>query len=283
MSNLQLRQGEFDIHLGLREFSIVIPVHRDWNRAEETVTELVEFLSRRTQGRPFQIILVVDETDGAIDQLTSTPLGRDPRVSILATPDSIGKGDAIKLGVSVCGSGAIAIADADGSAHPEEVFRLLCLTDRADAVVGSRWLDGSSINRPQPWRRRLASRGFNGLVRLFLKVPVRDTQCGYKAFKADRLREVLPEVAVGDYGFDVDVLLKFRRRGYEIYEAPISWGHKDGSKVRLLEVVPMLGLTLVAIWVANSKLGGRIGITRLARVYHRITSLPHAGRHSISQ
>ena len=51
---------------------------------------------------------------------------------------------------------------------------------RFDLVTGSRYIQGSIMNRP--WLRRATSIAYNGLVRMFFHTGIHDHQCGFKSF-----------------------------------------------------------------------------------------------------
>lgn len=61
--------------------------------------------------------------------------------------------------------------------------RIVTTVKNYDGVIGSRWLGGARIVVKEPLARRIASRGFNFMVRLLFDLPFKDTQCGTKAFK----------------------------------------------------------------------------------------------------
>ena len=79
--------------------------------------------------------------------------------------------------------------DADGSHQPEELPRLLDALERADLVLGSRWVPGGRVVN-WPRRREFLSRGGNLYSRLALGVRLRDVTGGYRAFRAETLRDI---------------------------------------------------------------------------------------------
>jgi dolichyl-phosphate beta-glucosyltransferase len=89
--------------------------------------------------------------------------------------------------------------------------------------------------------RHLMGRVFNTLVRIVAVPGVNDTQCGFKAFRAEVARDIFPDLRLYDgskvvvgprvTGFDVEILFLARRRGYRLVEVPVEWTHVPGSKV----------------------------------------------------
>ena len=79
--------------------------------------------------------------------------------------------------------------DSDFSHEPAYLPRLLEAADRADLVIGSRYVDGGGVG---DWGlvRRAISRGGSAYARLVLGVGVNDLTGGFKCFR----REVLEAI-----------------------------------------------------------------------------------------
>jgi glycosyltransferase involved in cell wall biosynthesis len=154
-----------------------------------------------------------------------------------------GKAAAVRAGVEAARGAAIVFTDADLSTPIEYVdaARRLMLTDW-DLVIGSR--EGTGARRvDEPFYRHFMGRMFNYLVQALLVRGIRDTQCGFKAFRFDVARDLFgrSQLYRGDgdevrgplvTGFDVELLFLARKFGYRLYQLPVTWHHVDGSKVR---------------------------------------------------
>ncbi|MDQ3810419.1 MAG: glycosyltransferase, partial [Chloroflexota bacterium] len=145
--------------------------------------------------------------------------------------DRRGKGRAVRTGMGVA-RGAIAIfADADLSWPLEELVRFPALVEAGTPVViGSR--EGIGANRlGEPWYRHVMGRAFNRVVQRLALAGIEDSQCGFKAFRADAAREIFRRQRIDGFGFDVEVLFLARRLGYAIQVVPLRWEHKHNSRV----------------------------------------------------
>ena len=97
--------------------------------------------------------------------------------------------------------------------------------------------------------RRMASRAFNMIVRVVFGLHFRDTQCGAKVFKREAVADVLGELGAKGFEFDVELLWRLKRKGYEVVEFPISWKHSEGSTFSLWHAPRMLlSLAKVRLW-----------------------------------
>jgi hypothetical protein len=115
-----------------------------------------------------------------------------------------------------------------------------------DVATGSRWMPGRTADRPA--RRDVASRGYNALVRLFLRSSVRDHQCGFKAFDREVLFDLLEDVDDEHWFWDTEVLVRAQRAGYRVKEFPVDWESKGDSKVDLLRDVAGMGGQILRTW-----------------------------------
>ena len=117
---------------------------------------------------------------------------------------------------------------------------MLAENPRLDMVFGARVrLLGRNIHR-KSWRHYLG-RCFATAASTLLRLPIYDTQCGAKLFRATpELREVLTAPFESRWIFDVELLARFMARHRadpatlhdRIYEFPLpTWTDIDGSKV----------------------------------------------------
>ena len=85
----------------------------------------------------------------------------------------------------------------------------------------------------------MASRGFR-IIRGFALLPnIKDTQCGFKAFKSPVLKEIFPLLSFftsqrNNKGwvvsaFDVELLFIADKWDYQIKEVDVEWQHRDES------------------------------------------------------
>ena len=74
-------------------------------------------------------------------------------------------------------------------------------------------------------------RVFNLFVQLILLPGLKDTQCGFKAFRLDVFRPILEKAQTDGFGFDVELLYLARKANLRLREIPVRWDHHEGSKV----------------------------------------------------
>ena len=155
-----------------------------------------------------------------------------PAVSWLDFPAPIGKGGALIEGLKLAGQAdIIGYVDADGATGPAAVLQLIPALEKADCVIGSRWLPGSVLLIAQPKFRQVVSRCFHVIVELLFWLHIKDTQCPCKLMKRGVAETIHPKLRIADLAFDVNLLVAIHQAKFRILEIPVEWTDIVGSKV----------------------------------------------------
>lgn len=207
-------------------------MYREARRIGETLTDAVATLARGP--RSAELVLVDDGSpDGTVEVvrpwLTETPNGNLRRVVLVKHGVNRGKGAAVRTGLAAARGRWRLMMDADNAAKVGEVERLWVRAgEGASMVCGSRNSTDSRV-RAQVFRKLSG-----GLFRVALGAMglnlLRDTQCGFKLYRAD-VAEFIARVGREDrFAFDLEHLLIAKKLG-TIVEVGIAWEHKDGGTV----------------------------------------------------
>ena len=116
---------------------------------------------------------------------------------------------------------------------PLAVPLLLDGLERHDVAIGCRALPDSMVETTYVVRT-LMGRLFNELVTTGTGLGLKDTQCGFKAFRTPAARLLFHLVRIDRFAFDVEILARARRLGLDITEVPVHWKHVEGSTVHPL-------------------------------------------------
>jgi glycosyltransferase involved in cell wall biosynthesis len=177
-----------------------------------TIAKVVRGVSPYVAG-----VCVVDDgsTDGTADA------ARVAGAEVIVNPGSRGKGMAVRAGLAHVLAGDcthVLLMDGDLQHLPEEAPLLIAEADRtgADVVLGERRFDRHAM----PPARYHANRIGSLALSRFVGVPVRDTQCGFRLFKADALRRM--RLKARGYEIETEMLVKLRRHGGRIGAVPIT-------------------------------------------------------------
>jgi dolichyl-phosphate beta-glucosyltransferase len=214
--------------------SVVIPAYNEEARLPPHLGVVLAYLHAHYPA--FELIVVDDGSrDGTLAAVTAALAG-EPRARLVAYTPNRGKGYAIRQGVLASRGAQVIFLDADLSTPIEEIPRALEQLRQAEVVIGSRDLPGADIRVPQPLYRRLASDLFKWVRYLMVGLwRIRDTQCGFKAYRGPVARQLFALAQIDRFMFDVEILYLAERAGLRIIELPVRWQDSPGSKVRLWE------------------------------------------------
>ena len=209
--------------------SVILPV---FNLAAEIRGNLekVETVLRRT-GLAYELLPVDDgSSDGTAEALRDWAAPEAGRRPVFLDRNG-GKGNALKAGFKASRGELILLLDGDLDILPGYLPGFLETMERthADIVIGSKRHPKSRVR--YPWHRRLASAVYFGLVRMFIGMPITDTQTGMKLFRRNVLGEALDRMLIKTYAFDLELLAIAFGRGAKIAEAPVAirFGDKFGA------------------------------------------------------
>lgn len=213
--------------------SLILPAYNEAQRLPPFLTDVRAYLAEYFVD-DYEVIVVDDgSTDGLAAMLDET--ARDwPQLRALCLQENQGKGAAVRTGMLMARGQMLLFADADGATPIEEEQRLRAAIEAgADVAIGSRLLDSSEVSRRRTWPRGLIGRAFARLARWMLKVPVCDSQCGFKMFRRDPARHLFSLVQEKGYLFDLELLVLAERLEYEVAEVPVNWREVPGGHLSM--------------------------------------------------
>lgn len=218
--------------VGDGRLSVVMPVYNLADSIAKNIRDTADLFE--AHGLRAELVPVDDgSADGTAEVLRS--LARDDGGTVVVRPVVLdrngGKGAALRAGFDASSGGYVLLLDGDLDIHPKQTPLFFAAMDEngADIVVGSKRHPKSVVQ--YPWHRRLVSWAYFTLVRIFIGLPITDTQTGMKLFRREILGEALGRMLVKTYAFDLELLAIAHQRGAKIAEAPvvIRFGDKFGA------------------------------------------------------
>ena len=206
--------------------SVIVPCYNE----RATVAELL----RRVKEVPVdKEIIVVDDksTDGSKDVVAA--LAREwPEIRHILQPVNQGKGAAIRRGIQEARGDIVLIQDADLEYDPEEYPKLIrpILDGHADVVFGSRF-EGYPRRVMLYWHR-LGNTFLTFLSNVTTNLDLTDMETCYKVFRRDVIQSI--NLQSDRFGIEPEITAKVAKRGYRIFEVPISYYGRDyweGKKI----------------------------------------------------
>jgi dolichyl-phosphate beta-glucosyltransferase len=213
--------------------SVVVPAYNESDRIPATLTALRAYLDGAAE--EYEVIVVDDGSADATVAFVEGVAASWPQMSVIALRHNLGKGAAVRAGMLAARGEHRLFSDADLSTPIDELPRLRDrLGDDCQVAIASRAVPGATIGVHQPGRREMMGRVYNRLVQLLVLPGLHDTQCGFKVFTAEAAIACFQPLRTMRFGFDAEVLLRARRKGWRIAEVPVRWNHKEDSRVSAL-------------------------------------------------
>jgi len=239
---------------GAPAVEIVVPVYNEQDDLRAGVERLHAYLVREF---PFTFRVTIADnasTDHTwpIAQSLSDELPYVRAVHL----DAKGRGRALAHVWGSSDATVLAYMDVDLSTDLAALLPLVAplLSGHSDVAIGTRLARTSRVVRGP--KREVISRAYNLLLHATLRTRFSDAQCGFKAIRADRARELLPDVEDTAWFFDTELLVLAERRGLRIHEVPVDWVDDPDSRVDIVAtaMADLRGIARLARGLASGRL-----------------------------
>ena len=165
-----------------------------------------------------QKIIVCD--DGSTD-LTGE-IAQKLGAIVISHPKNLGYGSGIRSifqKAKEIKSDILVTFDADGQHQVQDIEKVIepILKNKADIVIGSRFLDNKNVSAPE--YRKIGIKLITKVTNSTLKEKITDSQSGFRAYSKDVITKLEP----GDVGMGIstEIIIKASSRGFKIAEVPI--------------------------------------------------------------
>lgn len=221
--------------MGKPYLSVIIPAYNEAkNIRSGSLEEVKSYLEKKSFS--WEIVIVNDGSSDETRSLLDSVTNKTKNVRVIHNPHQ-GKAATVITGVMEAAGEIILFTDMDQATPISEFDKFISNFDKYDIVIGSR-----SGRKGAPLIRKLLAVGMVVVRSIILRLPYRDTQCGFKAFKSsagkkvfNAMSEIHPPHPINgpavNAGFDVELLYIARKQGAKILEVPVTWQYRESKRV----------------------------------------------------
>lgn len=241
--------------------TVVIPTYNEAENLPKLVPALFSL------PLDLHILVVDDDSPDGTGRIAEELAEKYPaRIDILHRPGKLGLRSAYLNGFQkILGGDAQAIVqmDADFSHDPSALVDMARLLESCDVVLGSRYVQGGSVDEQWPlWRKKLSSFG-NFYARSILGLPLHDVTTGYRMWRTETLKQMpFERIQSNGYIFLVEMIYLAHCLDYKIGESPIYFADRRWGKSKMSFKIQLeAALRVWQVWwnYRDLKKAGRAG------------------------
>jgi glycosyltransferase involved in cell wall biosynthesis len=211
------------------KLSIIMPVFNE----KKTIEEIIKRVSAVKIPQIDKEIIVVDDksTDGT-KKILENIKRKQPSLKVFYHDQNQGKGATVRTGFRKAKGDLFLIQDADLEYDPGDIPKLVepIQKGKAEVVYGSRF---TGERRNMLFWHMMGNRCLTFLTNLLYNTTLSDMEVCYKLFTKKALKNV--KLKEDRFGFDPEITAKVLKKGFRIYEVPISYAGREfeeGKKIK---------------------------------------------------
>jgi glycosyltransferase involved in cell wall biosynthesis len=235
-----------------KEVLFVIPAYNE----EENIEKVLKEIKRDAE---FADIIVVN--DGSSDNTSS--IVSKMKVNCIDMVYNVGYAMAVQTGIKYAYQNDydyVITMDADGQHIAKEALKLLeeAKKGESDIIIGSRYLVDTGY--PCPLFRRIGTKIFEGLIKLFCHKKIADPLSGFQCLNKKVIKLYAKKGEYPEYP-DANLVIDMLYKGYKIKEVPVSMRLREagesmhGGIIKPIKYMISMFYTIVLIVIKN--IGGR--------------------------
>ncbi len=213
--------------------SVVVPAYNEEKVLFNNIKKFNNYLSQCSYD--YEIIIVNDGSCDRTEKIANQLVSEIKNLRFINNKKNRGKGAAVRQGLLAAKGKYRLFIDADNATslnHVEKAWPFL--EEGYGIVIGSRNpkdAPGAQQVLSQPaWKRLLGNCG-NLIIQLVAVRGIWDTQCGFKIFSQEAVKNIIPKTKVNRWAIDVEILVLAQALSYKVAKIPILWMNSPDSRV----------------------------------------------------
>jgi glycosyltransferase involved in cell wall biosynthesis len=211
-------------------FSVVLPCYNEALNIEKTITDAITWFE--TEKIDYEIIAVDDGSTDDTFSILERLQDQYEQLVLVQHASNKGYGEALISGLDEARKEWIGFMDSDGQFKANDFAKLLACTSEFTFIAGKR------SRRADPFIRSINALLYGTLVKIALRIFVRDINCGMKIFKADIWPVIRPSTASGAL-FNAEIFLRAKANNIVWKQVPVEHyprvaGSPTGAKLSVI-------------------------------------------------
>ncbi len=209
---------------------VIIPTYNERENLEKIVSEVLRQDSR------LHVLIVDDNSPDGTGQIADKLAQSNGKILVLHRQKKAGLGQAYVAGFKFAlqkDFDCIFEMDADFSHDPKYLPDFLKSIEKADLVLGSRYISGVNVVN-WPMSRLLLSYFANIYARWVTGLPVRDSTGGFKCYRRIVLEKIdLDKIKSEGYSFQIETSYRAWKKGFKLREIPIVFVDRQQGESKM--------------------------------------------------
>lgn len=217
------------------DVSLILPCYQEAEIFEESLNKILTILD--ATNFTYEIICIDDASVDGTPELIKKALKqyqKSHNLSAYYHQKNRGRGATVRHGIENAKGKVVGYIDIDLEVPAWYLPRFIkAVQDSADVAIAHRIFD---LNR-RNILRWLSSKGYTFLRQMFLGLPYKDTEAGYKFFKGSVAQQLAKVSHHPHWFWDTELLLKAREHNYSVVELPVVFIRRT-DKTSTVKLIP---------------------------------------------
>jgi len=211
------------------DVSVILPCFNEGPTFEKSVEKILVQLKQLKKN--WEIIFVEDKSIDDTKKSVESLVKKIKNSRTIYHAKNYGRGKSVEDGIRVAWGSICGYLDVDLEVSEKYIPLFISeIEDGHDIVVGKRFYEGGL----KSLTRLLASKIYSASVRSILKLPVDDTESGYKFFKKSKIVPLLSKIKSKHWFWDTEICAYAFWSGLKISQVPVIFKRRPEKKSTVL-------------------------------------------------